>query len=181
MDMYLKSVGRSVNLLLDVPPNQAGLVGKEEVDALMGFKGLRDAFLGKVLTKAGMNVTASKVRGGNASLYGPGMVLDGNVGTYWTMDDDDRMGWVEVDLGGSFRVEAVILQEHIALGQRIGGYVVEAYVGSGWRTVVTGTSLGYKRIDRLATAVDTSRVRLRISQANAVPLIQSVQILGVRS
>ena len=53
-------------------------------------------------------------------------------------------------------------------------------MGSGWRTLVTGTSLGCKRIDRLATVVDTSRVRLRIMQANAVPLIQSVQILGVK-
>lgn len=181
MEMYLRSVGRSVNLLLDVPPDRVGVVGREEVEALTGFKGLRDAFLARVLTAAGMNVTASKVRGSAMSLYGPAMVLDGKADTYWTMDDDDRTGWVEIDLGSPGRVEAVIVQEHIALGQRIGGYVVEAFVGGGWRTVVTGTSLGYKRVDRLGTAVDTSRVRFRITQANAVPLIQSVQILGVKS
>jgi len=77
-------------------------VGKEEVDALMGFKGLRDAFLGKVLIKAGMNITVSKVRGGNVSFYGPVMVLDGKGDSYWTMDDDDWTGWVEVDFGGFF-------------------------------------------------------------------------------
>jgi len=71
------------------------------------------------------------------------------------------------------------VHQHIALGQRIGAYTIEIMGPNGtWTTVVTGTSIGYKRTDRLATAVETRRVGLRITQANAVPLVESLQVLG---
>ena len=112
--------------------------------------------------------------------YGPANVLSGRKDTYWTMDDAARTGWVEIDLGNVYTVDAFVVQEHIALGQRIGGYAIDAMVNGSYKAVVTGTSLGYKRIDRLGTAVDTTKVRFRVTQANAVPLIQSIQVLGAK-
>jgi hypothetical protein len=42
-----------------------------------------------------------------------------------------------------------------------------------------GESMGYKRIDRLKNGtVGTAKARLRITQANAVPVVQRVQVLG---
>jgi alpha-L-fucosidase len=41
-DLYLKSVGRGGNLLLNVPPNRAGLIAAPDSAALMEFKKLRD-------------------------------------------------------------------------------------------------------------------------------------------
>ncbi|KAK6860457.1 hypothetical protein PG995_004093 [Apiospora arundinis] len=115
--------------------------------------------------------------------YGSSKVIDGREDTYWTMDDGKFTGWVEVDLGSVHRVDGFLVQEHVALGQRIGGYSIDAMVNDGgsssYKAVVSnGTSMGYKRIDLLDKAVETSRIRLRITQANAVPLIQSFQILG---
>lgn len=40
--LYLKSVGRGANLLLNVPPDRNGLIGKEDSAALVGFKKLRE-------------------------------------------------------------------------------------------------------------------------------------------
>ncbi|KAJ3937842.1 uncharacterized protein N0V96_012158 [Colletotrichum fioriniae] len=131
LDMYLQSVGRSVSLLLDVPPDTTGQITQEDINVLMEFK--------------------------------------------------ERTGWVEIDLGGPALVDAFVVQEHIALGQRVGGYAIDCIVDGAFKTVVNGTSLGYKRIDRLETAVETSRVRFQVTQANAVPLIQSMQVLGTRT
>jgi alpha-L-fucosidase len=40
-NIYLKSVGRGANLLLNVPPNTSGLISEQDVAALLGFKKLR--------------------------------------------------------------------------------------------------------------------------------------------
>lgn len=181
MSMYLQSVGRSVNLLLDVPPDTNGLIVKEDANALMRFKRLRDDFLNRKLAFPGLNVTASSVRGRNSTLYGPANVIDGKVDTYWTINDSEMTGSIEIDLGGSYTVDGFITQEHIALGQRIGGYAIETLVNGAYKSVVVGTSIGYKRIDKLSTPVNTTRIRLRITQANAVPLINSIQVLGVKT
>ncbi|KAI1375394.1 carbohydrate-binding module family 32 protein [Hypoxylon crocopeplum] len=179
MNMYLQSVGRSVNLLLDVPPDTTGQVPQGDADILLQFKDQRDAFTNRTLLSPGLTVNTSSIRGGNYTLYGPANVLDGKNDTYWSINDNETTGWLEIDLGGVHSIDAFITQEHIALGQRIGGYTIDAIVKGAYMTLVTGTSLGYKRIDRLSSPIDTSRIRLRITQANATPLVNSFQVLGV--
>ncbi|KAK8061622.1 glycoside hydrolase family 29 protein [Apiospora phragmitis] len=183
MEMYLKTVGRSVNLLLDVPPDARGLIPDTDVANLRDFTRLRNATLGRNLVTPEHSTFSSNVRAGNNNKYGPCKIIDGRQDTYWTMDDGEMTGWVEVDLGNVYCVDGFIVQEHIALGQRVGGYGIDATVDAGtYRAVVNnGTSIGHKRIDLLDKAVKTSRIRLRITQANAVPLIQSLQVLGSRN
>lgn len=178
MDMYMQSVARSVNLLLDVPPDTSGKVVAGDADILLEFKTQRDAFLNRNVLTPGLSVNASSVRAGNSTLFGPANVLDGKNDTYWTMDDGETTGALEIDLGGTYSVEAFVTQEHIALGQRIGGYAIDAVVDGAFTTLVTGTSLGYKRIDALDEPVQTSRIRLRVTQADAVPLVNNFQVLG---
>lgn len=178
MDMYMQSVGRSVNLLLDVPPDTEGLIQQADVDSLVAFKGLRDAFFDREILAPGLNATASSIRDGDAALYGPANVLNNDTATYWAVGANETTGWVEIDLGGAYSVDAFIVQEHIALGQRIGGYTIEVAVDGTYETVVNGTSLGYKRIDRLGAAVPATQIRFSVTQANATPLLQSVQVLG---
>ena len=179
MDMYTQSVGRSVNLLLDVPPDRTGQLANRDADALMEFKRLRDTFLIRQLTRPGLNVTASGVRTGNVALYGPANLIDGKADTYWALDDGQTTGWVEIDLGRVCRVDGFVLQEYIELGQRIGGYLMEAVVGGTYRSLVSGTSLGYKRIHKLSGAVESSRFRFRITQSNATPVMSRIDIIGV--
>lgn len=178
MDRYMESQGRSINMLLNVGPDRSGQLPENDRDALMAFKDARDEFLGRELVSFDTEVTASAVRGDDEDAFGALNVVDGDVETYWTMDDEQTTGWLEIDLGARSKVHGFIVQEHIALGQRIGGYAWDVLVDDKWQEVVEGVSMGYKRIDKLDEAVGTSKVRLRITQANAVPLVQSVQVLG---
>ena len=67
-DLYLKSVGRGGNFLLNVPPNRKGLIAPEDSAALMAFKKIKDnAFKNNLLkgasvstTKNGLLITLSK-------------------------------------------------------------------------------------------------------------------------
>ena len=46
-ELYLKSVGRGSNLLLNVPPDREGLINAHDSAALIGFKKLRDESFGR--------------------------------------------------------------------------------------------------------------------------------------
>ncbi len=49
--LYLKSVGRGANLLLNVPPDRRGLINEKDSAALIGFKKLRDQSFNKVFVQ----------------------------------------------------------------------------------------------------------------------------------
>lgn len=114
-------------------------------------------------------------------MYGPANVINNDTATYWAVGANETTGWVEIDLGGAYSVDAFIVQEHIALGQRIGGYTIEVAVDGTYETVVNGTSLGHKRIDRLGAAAPATHIRSSVTQANATPLLQSLQVLGEKA
>ncbi|KAK8016742.1 glycoside hydrolase family 29 protein [Apiospora rasikravindrae] len=183
MDMYMKTVGRSVNLLLDVPPDPRGLIADIDAANLKEFARLRNATLDRNVVTPDLKTSSSSVRAGDMDSYGPSRAIDGREDTYWAMDDDESTGWIELDLDTVYCVDGFIVQEHVALGQRIGGYTIDAMDNGGtYRAVVSnGTSMGYKRIDLLDKAVETSQIRLRITRANAVPLVQNLQVLGSRN
>src|SRR5688572_1283658 len=50
-DLYLKSVGRGANFLLNIPPDRRGLINEHDSIALMGFKELREKSFRKNLAK----------------------------------------------------------------------------------------------------------------------------------
>jgi alpha-L-fucosidase len=178
MRMWEETVGRGVSLLLDVPPDSTGRIPEEDAGVLREFRELRDAFLQRDVLDGNMAVNASSVREGDEVLYGPANVLDNSSTTYWAVDPLQTTGALEVSLNGTYTVDAFIVQEHIALGQRIGGYTIDGFAGGAWQMLVNGTSMGYKRIDKLVKGVDVERIRLRITQANATPLVQALQVLG---
>lgn len=178
MNMYLKTVGQSVSLLLDVPPDMTGQISEADAEALFEFKARRDAFLNRTLLTQEMATTASAIREEDSQNYGPQNILDTKNETYWAMDDDEMSGWVEIDLGDTMTIDAFVVQEQIALGQRIGGYEIHIFKDGSYETVVTGTSMGYKRIHTMTASVQSSRLRLNITQANASPLVCSFQALG---
>lgn len=49
--LYLKSVGRGANLLLNVPPDRRGLFNEKDSAALIGFRKLRDESFNKVFVE----------------------------------------------------------------------------------------------------------------------------------
>src|SRR5678816_1960164 len=49
--LYLKSVGRGANLLLNVPPDRRGMINEKDSAALVGFKHLREESFGENLLK----------------------------------------------------------------------------------------------------------------------------------
>ncbi len=168
LDIYFHSVGRNSVLLLNVPPDRRGRVSEADVERLHEFRSALDAIFQRDLA-AGSKGRADNVRGGSAD-FAVEKSLDGRLETYWASDDDVRSARLEYDLGGVRRFNVSRLQEPIQLGQRVKGYRIQVETPSGWRTIVEGTTIGYKKLDRFET-VETRRVRLEILDARACPLL----------
>jgi alpha-L-fucosidase len=168
VDLYFKSVGRNSLLLLNIPPNDKGLFCDVDVQRLKEFRAKLDAVF-KTDLAAGFKATASNTRG-NEDTFAPGHAVDGKPDTYWATDDTVTSASLEVDFGKPTKFNVSCLQEYIALGQRIEAYRLEYWDGNAWKAVVSGTTIGHKRLDRFA-AVTAQRVRLVVDKALACPAI----------
>jgi alpha-L-fucosidase len=77
---------------------------------------------------------------------------------------------LELEFLAPQRFDVVVLEEAIAEGQRVGYYRVEALTAEGWRTVSWGTTIGHRKLDRIAP-VTARRLRLSILHAFEAPRI----------
>jgi len=172
-EIFLSSVGRGSNLLLNIPPDRRGKFHENDVQALRGLKAMLESAFATDLA-LGANVKASEVRG-NSSRFAAQRVVDGDQSTYWTTEDATKTGSLEIDLGEEKTIKFAQVQEYIALGQRVRAFTVEAWKDNAWQQVAEGTTIGYKRILQ-ADPVTTAKVRITITDARACPVISSVSL-----
>jgi alpha-L-fucosidase len=172
-DIYLASVGRGSVLLLNVPPDRRGLLNEADLKSLRGFRAILDREFSKELS-AGRAITASNIRG-NDRRFAPENLSDGNPESYWATDDGIRTGSFEVDFGSAKSVKYIVLQEYIRLGQRVRSFRVEGLEGDQWKTLASGTTIGYKRILKIDPATVT-RMRILITDSKACPVISALAV-----
>lgn len=170
MSIYLGSVGRNCNLLLNIGVDRRGLVNEHDIARLMEFKAARERAFGENLAKG--NITASNTRG---SRFAAANALDDSFDTYWTTADGIKDATLTLELGRETDIDTVVLQENIALGQRVKRFSIEVWNGSEFQTVSRATTIGYKRIVRF-TRTRASKVRIVIEDAKASPVISTLAI-----
>jgi alpha-L-fucosidase len=139
-DLYLKSVGRGSNLLLNVPPDRRGLINENDSAALMAFKKLKD-----------QNFNNNLLQDAKA---------------YWEINEDaflkdsisyqafDRKGYAyginrqsfTVQLAKGTTVNCIVLREAIHLGQSVEGFKIALFNNDQKVGEITGTTIGRRRI-----------------------------------
>jgi alpha-L-fucosidase len=168
LNFYYYSVGRNSMLLLNVAPNPDGKFSDACVKGLHEFHDALQKIFGTDFAR-GQKATASNVRG-NDKRFGASKAVDGDAKTYWATDDGVTNASLEVDLGGEKTFNVIRTEEEISLGQRVEKYKVEALVGNDWKEICSGTTIGYRKLDRFP-AVTASKVRLTILESRACPTI----------
>lgn len=171
MELYYASVGRNCNLLLNVPPDRRGLLNEKDVRTLIDFRGLRDKEFAVDLAR-NKKAEASATRG---KRFLPSFAIDGDPGTYWATPDNVMSASLTIDLGAETEVNRVLIQEYIRLGQRVQKYSVQALVRNEWKTVVEGTTIGYKVL-RKFPVIKTSVVKITLERSKACPAISNVEL-----
>jgi alpha-L-fucosidase len=163
--MYFESVGRNCQFLLNIAPDTSGRFPAAEVSRMTEFgRTIRSLFATNLATRArAANDSGTTNTAGN----NPADVLDGNDSTAWQPTTTN--GGLVLDLRSPKRVNTVLVQENIQVGQRVSGFAVDAWNGTAWQQVAAATTIGYKRLLQLGTPVTTQKVRLRITGARALP------------
>jgi alpha-L-fucosidase len=170
-NIYLTSVGRGGTLLLNLAPDRRGRVPEQDVESLMAWRKMVDETFAEDLALEA-KVVASSNRGCG---YGAKNLIGADE-KYWATEDGVTTGDVELSWDEPRQLKYVVIQEHIALGQRVKEFVVEAQKNGSWSEVAKGTTVGYKRILPLAEAVTTDKVRVRFLDSRGPLTIARVAV-----
>ena len=172
MEIYYGSVGRNCNLLLNIGIDKRGLVNENDVNRLMEFRQAREnAF--KTNLAIG-KITASNIRGKDKK-FSAEKLLDSNFDTYWATDDNMKSAEITLDFVKEVELNTVILQENIALGQRVKSFSVQIWKKGNFETVSKNTTIGYKRIIRFSK-ITTPKIKILIEDSKACPVISTLEI-----
>lgn len=172
-ERYMKSIGRGIPLILNVPPDKNGLITDEYAAVLRKYRGYIDSTFTKTLVpQEGRAYSADGSRGKS---YLPENVLDGNYDTYWCMPGDKTEGSIEVEFGREVEFDIVEIQEYIPLGQRVSGWKVEAKSGGRWLPFAAGSTIGYRYLAK-GNRITATGLRLTITSSLALPLINGIAV-----
>ena len=181
METYYKSVGRNSTLLLNFPLMPNGRI--HPVDSARGAE-----FCEKVQQTFAHNlaygaaVTATNVRG-NDQRFSAQNTIDNNPDTYWATDDGVTTASLTIDFGQPTPFNRFLVEEYIALGQRVRKFTLEAMVNGQWQALHDTlaeqgdglTTIGHRRIICFPT-VTATRLRLTITDAKACPLLSRIGV-----
>lgn len=160
-DIYLKSVGRGANLLLNIPPDKRGLIHEADSAVLMQFRKMRDEnFATNLLKDADSYYEFSQ-----KDLYNKPLLLRGfdTTSAYYGINLQNFI----VQLSQPVKTNCIVLREAIHLGQSIRRFSIVLYSNDKPIGEVQGTSVGRKRILTFpATTITSFRVYLEDAKGN---------------
>lgn len=156
--IYLHSVGRGANLILNVPPDRRGLIHENDAATLIAFGDkLRTAFSNNLLK----NIPAQN---------GTKVLTDGQRTT-----SHPAKPVLQFDLGKKQSFNALLVCEHIAEGQRIAAFSVEIKEGKKWREVARSTTIGARKIVQFPE-VTAQKLRIKVLGARDKAALTEVEL-----
>lgn len=140
-DLYLRSVGRGANLLLNVPPDRRGIFHENDVAALVEFKRLRDQSFANNLLKQANTYWEFTEKETTPS----GTI---NIRTFDKAPQAYGINVLNfiVQLQQPTRMNCIVLREAIHLGQTVRQFRIVLYKNDKVVKEINGTTVGRKRI-----------------------------------
>lgn len=149
-DIYYRSVGHNANLLLNFPINLDGKIpALDSLRATEWHEVIVNDFKDNILKNAEVRVDNERGRKFKAE-----NVIDDDWDTYWATDDDYNFGTISFSFNKPVKMNRVVLQEYIPLGQRVKDFYMEGELNGKWFKINpfdTLSTIGYKRIVRFNT------------------------------
>ncbi len=168
-ELYLKSVGRGANLLLNVPPDNRGLITASDSSSLIGFRKLREKNFGVNIFR---NANTYYLQSG--TLKRAKALSDGNDRTWQVMESIEAYS-AGVELKKDRRVNAVVIKENLEKGQHCSAFKILLFNKRDQLVKeISGTTIGRKRIITFP-AVDISTIELTIMDQNGETSISEIE------
>lgn len=174
LDIYLHSVGRNSNLLLNIPVDKRGLFHPNDSSALMEFAKLRQRSLVNLLNKSDLTINSSSQ---NID-YPKEFLIDEFNDSFWAPDKGNLSPIILLELNKPILSNAILIQEPIFMGQRIKAFEIKIYYSDGKSELVKGKTIGNKRIQEFKTG-EVKKIELKITDSRAIPLISNLELLKI--
>ncbi len=171
LDIYYNSIGRNAALLINFPVDRRGLIHEKDVEQIMKLSTkIEEDFAVDLAQKA--KLSASNERGRGFEIK---QVLNEDKNRYWAAEDGVIHNKILVQFPQKQSLNRFVAQEHIALGQRVKAFTLEAKMGEDWKLIHKGTTIGAKRILRFDD-VETDALRFTITDAKSSPTISRIGV-----
>lgn len=167
--LYVKSVGRGANLLLNVPPNDKGLITAFDSAALVGFKKLKDASFKNNIAKNGKGFYINHNKKSNAPT-----LTDGNYNSFKKIQLPNLVS-LAVEFNKPEPVNCIVLRENMADGQNCISW--KLYLVDDTQKMlkeINGTTIGNKRIISF-TKTNVSKIVLSVTSQKAATSISEIE------
>ena len=181
-DLYITNVGMNSHFLLNVAPNNKGVIEEKDINALLGMKSIVDKTMEKQLMPVKVSVSGYDDIG-NIQLIdnsdAPMTVLqDGNYGTdsytsYKLPDNGYIMDLLFNDLQSIGRID---VREDLTNSQRVEAFEVWAIINGKWKLVADNTIIGNRKIFVFKKAVKTNQLRFVFKQSRSNPHIRAISV-----
>jgi alpha-L-fucosidase len=162
-DLFLKSVGRGANLLLNVPPDRRGRIHPKDSASLVGLKKLLDNNLGKTLINdkdvhLSFDIPDSIILGADNRTV--------EIRNY-------RENSINAFFGLPGFVNTILISEDLKYGQRVKSFVIQILDENKEIHYIQGTTIGHQRILTFPR-VKTVYIAIRFLDAFGNPMINGV-------
>ena len=175
MKIYVASVGRNSNLLLNIPVDRRGLIHPNDSISMIGFKQLRDKGLVNLLLKNDQISTSSNHSGKSIA-----ELIDKNTKTFWAANKADQSPLIDINLQTPKLINAIMIQEPIFMGQRIIQFKVLLTDENGAKEEIICQTIGNKRIVTFKQR-KVKNIEIEFLKSRGQVLISNVELLKLIS
>jgi alpha-L-fucosidase len=140
-ELYLKSVGRGANLLLNVPPDGRGLITEYDSAALVGFRKLKEQAFKNNISKEGKSYLMSR----NIAVPSP-RFSDGYLNTVEYIDNTEVKS-IKIEFKEPRLINCIVLREDLFMGQYCKKF--KLFLMNNKNEIIKeilGTTIGNKRV-----------------------------------
>lgn len=173
LDIYEKSVGGNAMFLLNIPPTKEGLFHANDVRRLRELgQELHRRYSCNLLESASLEASAA------AAGHGIENTRTADESYYLPACEDGTatliLRWQEPQT-----VFRIVLKEQLRLSQRVEAFAVDGWLEGDWVQVAGGTVIGSGRIVTLPKPLETTALRIRITDARVAPTLRFLGVYGI--
>lgn len=167
--IYVKSVGRGANLILNVPPDQRGLITQYDSASLMGFKKLREENFSNDLSKESKEYFIY-----NKKMIPINKLNTGNSQSYQSITMTQSQS-IEIAFPQSKNINCIVLKENLTNGQNCAKFTIRL-LNKNHEVIkkIEGTTIGHKRIVTFPKT-ETNFVNLSIDEQKGFTEIYGIE------
>ena len=168
IDIYFNSVGLNSALLLNIPVDTRGLIHENDEASLRGLNDyIQTTFDENLAKESKIEVESSRVK------YKPELMIDEDLESFWASPKFSNSNTIDLKFDKKIQFDILEISEPIKYGQRIKSFEISVETNSGWKKIFEGSTIGNRRLVRF-NALKTSKVRIKIKNSKAEPLISNI-------